>query len=202
MRFRTLAAALVCAALAVPAAAQAKGATAATIEGDGLDGGAITFRSETGGDPVAGTPLARLAEASGFYPAVFGQTPNPLLPGRPEGDLGPRYTVRYTMPGPDDQVDTLRQELYPYAAGGMVTYTPPGQRFFGSETTRGGWFRAYTDLKAMLVEAGLPASPGTGTSGGGAAVTWPAAGAVLLAGLLGGVLVLVARRRPGALAAR
>jgi hypothetical protein len=33
-------------------------------------------------------------------------------------------------------------------------------------------------------------------------VTWPAAGAVLLAGLLGGVLVLVARRRPGALAAR
>lgn len=202
MRGRKLAAALACAALALPAAAHGKGATEARIEGDGLKGGSIRLASDNGGDPTAGSTLARLAEAAGFYPAVFGQAPDPMEPGRPQGDLGPRYTVSYTMPGPDG-VSTLRQELYPYADGGALTYTPPGQRFFGTERTRGGWFRAYPDLKPMLVEAGLPATRPTGSPNSGLDVSWPTTGvAALLVGMLGAALLAVVRRRPGRLATR
>lgn len=203
MRGRNAAVVLACAALALPATALGKGAASAKIEGEGLRGGGIAFKSDGGGDPPAGSTLARLAEGTGFYPAVFGQTPNPMEPGRPKGDLGPKYVVSYVMPGPNGEVDTLRQELYPYASGGMVTYTPPGQQFFGTEKTRGGWFRAYADLKAMLVEAGLPTSPPNASPGSGIEISWPATGiTVLVVGLLGAAALFVARRRPGPLAAR
>ena len=204
MQIRKLFVALACAALTLPAAAHGKGATQATIEGDGLKGGAITFKSDSGeGDPPPGSKLARLAEETGFFPAVFGQSPSPIERGRPEGDLGPRYTVTYTMPGPNNELDELRQELYPYAEGGTVTYMPPGQPFFGSEKTRGGWFRADPDLKSLLVEAGLPASPPTGPTETRYDVSWSAAGiVVVLVGLLGAALIVVARWRPGPLTAR
>jgi hypothetical protein len=56
---------------------------------------------------------------------------------------------------------TLEQELYPYAAGGPVTFMRPGQAFWGDQRTVGGWYRGTPDLKAMLIKAGLPkAEPG------------------------------------------
>lgn len=203
MQVRKLVVALVCAALVLPAAAHGKGASEAKIEGDGLAGGSVTVTSDGGGDPSAGPRLGRLAEASGFYPGAFAQQPNPMEPSRPQGDLGPRYTVTYTMPGPNNELDELRQEIYPYADGGPVTYMPPKQEFFGNMRTRGGWFRGYADLKPLLAELGVPATPPSGSTGSRLLVSWPAAGVVAaLVAAVGAALVLLARRRPGPLAAR
>lgn len=203
MHARLLAAALACAALAFPAAALGKGASEAKVEGKGLKGGAITFASDSGnGDPPPGSLLARLADGTGFFPSVFGQTPNPMEPSRPKGDLGLRYTISWVMPGPDGE-HTIRQDIYPYAAGGPVTYTAPNQLLFEGMRTKGGWFRAYGDVKQLLVDAGLPATPPTGSPGSGFDISWPTTGiAVLLVGLLGTALVLTVRHRPGPLATR
>jgi hypothetical protein len=71
----------------------------------------------------------------------------------------------------------------------------PGQRFWGTQYTHGGWLRASPGLKSMLVEAGLPrTAPESrhGSSNGRAAV--------MLGGGLGfalavGALLLYRRRR-------
>ena len=142
--------------LAVPGGALAKGPSAATMDGPG--GGSITF----GGDEGSGL-LGQLTEQGGFFPSVFRQQPDPMLDARPKGDLGPKYTITYTVPGPNDEVWTLRQDVYPYAAPGPVTYMAPGQSVF-SETTRGGWFRGGPELKETLVSAGLPVSASTASA--------------------------------------
>ena len=75
---------------------------------------------------------------------------------RPQGALGPKYTVEYVMPGPNNELDTLTQELYPYAAPSPVSYVEPGQPFWTTEDTYGGWFVATAALKDLLVAVGLP----------------------------------------------
>jgi hypothetical protein len=89
-----------------------------------------------------------------------------MLPSRPKGDLGPKYTITYTVPGPNNELDKLRQDVYPYAPNGPVAYMAPGQKFFGTEQTRGGWFQAGPELKKTLVSAGLPARATGGSSDG------------------------------------
>ena len=62
--------------LAVPTAAQAKGATAATIDGGGpggLPGGPISLRGD--GEPGSPTDLGMLAQGTGLYATVFGGDP-------------------------------------------------------------------------------------------------------------------------------
>jgi hypothetical protein len=190
--------------LATPA--QAKGPVAATIDGPGTGGG-ISLGGN--GEPGSGAPLGNLSDQAGLFPAAFGQTPDPMLAERPKGDLGPRYTVTYRLPGPNGGESTIRQDLYPYARNGPVTYTAPGQRFFGTERTRGGWFQASPELKDTLVKAGLPAraggqpaaAPGPSSSGDdatGLADLWPAFGAALVLGLTALVSVLVRRRERAA----
>jgi hypothetical protein len=148
-------------ALVAPAAALAKGASEATIEGPGLDGVVIRGDGEDGG----ASTLGRLAELAGFFPAVFGQTPNPMIPGG-VSDLGPRYVVRYVMPGPSGE-SILRQDLYPYAKPFPVSYTPPGQPFWDGQRTLGGWYQSTPELKRALAEVGLPArAPSAGDAGG------------------------------------
>jgi hypothetical protein len=104
-----------------------------------------------------GSPLGDFTQQAGFFPAMFGQSPDPMLRLRPNGSLGPRYRVTYTVPGPENTTDTILQELYPYADVSPVTYMRAGQLFFGREHTRGGWLRASASLKALLVREGLPA---------------------------------------------
>lgn len=170
--------ALALAALAVPAVAAAKGPSEGSISGPGF-AKTVKVLYDGGG----GSPGDALTQASGFFPASFGQTPDPMLHGKPSGPLGPRYVVVWTVPsgGPAFRV---RQELYPYARGGGVSYTKPGQAIFGT-TTRGGWYRD-RGLKRSLVTLGLPVhapgrSDGTGwTLPGGLAAGALAAGAVLL----------------------
>jgi hypothetical protein len=140
---------LAVAALASPTAALAKGPDEATITGPGLDK-AITIT----GPEEEGSPMMAFAEAAGFFPAVFTQQPNPMLPGRPKGDLGPRYRIDYNVPGPDGESFSITQDLYPYAEPYAVTYTKDGQQIFGM-TTPGGWW-SDSSLKDQLVALGLP----------------------------------------------
>lgn len=190
--------------------AAAKGPTAARITGPGLAGPLVMSGVGESGD---GSPLAVLTMDGGFFPATFGESPDPMLPRRPPGDLGPRYAVVYTVPGPTDEA-FIRQALFPFAEGGPVLYTPPGQPFFGTERTRGGWFRASEELRAALVRAGLretavatAGEPATRSqpdgaasgSGGGGGPSRPELGAAALAAALAalGGTILLRRRRSG-----
>jgi hypothetical protein len=149
---------LALAALALPSTALSKGPSAASIDGPGGGGGGgdLTFT----GCCTPESPTMILAEQAGFFPAVFPQEPNAMLASRPKGELGPKYTITYTVPGPNNETWKIRQDLYPYATPAPVTYMAPGQTVFHIEGgTRGGWFQATPKLKETLVSAGLPARP-------------------------------------------
>jgi hypothetical protein len=181
----TLALAVMAAVLLLPAAALAKGPSAATVTGSGK-----TLRFAGNGE-WGQTPLGKLTQYAGFFPAVFGQQPDPMLKARPHGSLGPRFTIHYLVPGPAAATYRIAQDVYPYAKGGAVTYMKPGQSIFGNRTI-GGWYRD-SALKQTLVRQGLPARAATASSG---------ASLALFAGLgipgalvLAGAAVLVARRK-------
>ena len=154
-------------ALLIPATAGAKGPSEATITGPGLDS-PIKFSGVEGNYSQA---FGNLIGLGGFFPQTFGQSPDPLRRNRPSASLGPQYEVAYVVPGPT--TDTLRQELYPYASSGPITYMKPGQKFWGDQSTHGGWLRASAALKSMLVAEGLPrTAPGSrhGSSSGRTAI--------------------------------
>jgi hypothetical protein len=201
--------------LVIPTAAQAKGATAATIDGGGpggLPGGPITLRGD--GEPGSRTDLGMLAQGTGLYATVFGGDPGAVLKAAPTDRLGPRYTITWRFPDPAGGKDRkLRQRVWLYAAGGPVTFTPAGQAVLDT-TSIGGWYQGFDGLRAQLMELGLPnrkpLAPVTATPAGPApagpqpapATTQPAAWprvAAVVAGLL--VLVVAAgvplRRRLG-----
>ena len=185
------------AALTVVSGALGKGATQATINGPGLKKGGLILKSDRGGDPSSGSRLGQLAESAGFFPAVFNQAPDAMLKERPKGSLGPKYTVEYVMPGPDGTTSTIRQDLYPYAKPYALSYTKPGQLYFGRERTHGGWFMATSALRTTL---DLPLQPPAAGDGDGSGwLRWVAISITIAAGLaLIGALSLVAlRRRPG-----
>jgi len=179
-------------ALAVPATAAAKGPSGASIDGPGTGGGI-----NISGSMAPGSELGDLTTWSGFFPAVFRQTPDPMLDSRPEGDLGPKYTVTYTVPGPNGETWKIEQELYPYVKRGPITYMKPGQEIFETEGTRGGWYLAEIALKDLLVKAGLPATPPTQTSADDAAAVSVATVLLLsaMAALLLFATALFLRRR-------
>jgi hypothetical protein len=180
----------------LPAAALGKGASQAEIIGPGLaDPIVLAGEGQAGGER-----LVRIAEAAGFFAATFGQSPDPMLDTRPTGSLGPRYRITYLMPGPNNELDVIKQDLYPYAEPTPVSYTPPKQPFFGTEETRGGWYVASTSfLEDALVQAGLPKK--TPTGGNGSTIPWMVVGSLAAIGgvlLLGAVAIFVIRRRPQA----
>jgi hypothetical protein len=184
---------LAIATLALPTAALAKGPSQAKIDGPGL-GKAITIT----GTEEPGSPLMSFAEAAGFFPAAFGQEPDPMLPSRPKGALGPKFTIDYTVPGPEGDNFAIAQDLYPYAKPFALTYMKPGQEIFDM-TTRGGWWES-PELKQRLVEAGLPAKPGAPTSNSSSFVSGGrlgalAGGAALLIAI-GSVIFMRRRERP------
>jgi len=190
MRRPLLLAASLAAILVVPAAALAKGPSAAKISGPGL-GHAIAITGYGEGD--SSSPLGILVSEAGFFPQAFQQSPSSTTRARPAGRLGPRYSVTYTVPGPNGD-STLRQDLYPYAANGPASYMEPGQKFWDTQSTPGGWYRGTFALKDMLVKAGLPAkAPGPrSTRAHNVGVALGAGAGVVLAA---GLLVLYRRRR-------
>jgi hypothetical protein len=193
--------ALVALALALPAAALAKGPTDATITGPGL-----SEPLKLGGERALapGEPLEALMSRGGFFQVAWGGSPRRILDRSPTAGLGPKYEVVYVVPGPSGQTDLIRQDLYPYAEGGELTYTPPGQRFFGTRKTHGGWFRATAGLTEALVEAGLPTEAAVARSAapppadGGAPPGWPAALLAVVGLVVAATLLLRRRLRPAA----
>ena len=141
----------VLAALAMPAAALAKGPSEASLKGPGL-GKTVKF---TGSESDPYSSVMTLADAAGFFAAVFYEEPSPMLPGRPKGDLGPKYTIDYTVPGPEGGTFYIKQDAYPYAEPYGVTYMEPGQKVFDM-TTRGGWFTAPRLRETLNVPATAP----------------------------------------------
>lgn len=133
--------------IARPASAKADIAEA-NITGPGLGGGIQIEASETEGlwesgiDVVGGLDDTRAdsVEELGLSPA----------------DLGPRYLVTYRFYGDD----LIRQELFPYAKDGPVTYTPPGQEVTAgiSMQITAGWFQSSLGFLQYLVDQGLPES--------------------------------------------
>jgi hypothetical protein len=178
-------------ALGMPAAALAKGPSAASIDGPGTGGGI-----DVTGNLAPGSPLLELSERAGFFSAVFRQTPDPMRDSRPRGDLGPRYTITYTVPGPEGETFVLHQDVYPYATPSPVTYMEPGQKVFRIQT-RGGWFVADPRLKDQLVSAGLPriAPSGSSSSGGSSFFSNELLALLGAALLLAAVGALLVRRR-------
>jgi hypothetical protein len=177
------------AALVLPTAALAKGPDEAKITGPGLARAIVVS-----GPEEEGSPMMAFAEAAGFFPAAFGQQPNPMEPSRPKGDLGPRYTIEYNVPGGDGESWTLKQDLYPYAQPSAVTYTKPGQEIFDM-TTIGGWWSNAT-LKDQLVALGLPKTASTAEDASSAGFFSTSRLGLLVIVLLGlGGATLVMRRR-------
>ena len=150
----------------VPTAAQAKGATGATISGGGpggLPGGPITLKGD--GEPGSGTDLADLAQAAGVWALLFDDGPGGELASAPAtADRGPRYTITWIFPNGAGTEDKVRQSVWPYAAGGPLTFMASGQPVLDA-TTKGGWFQATDNLRQSLIALGLPSrQPLTATS--------------------------------------
>jgi hypothetical protein len=177
--------------LVLAPAALAKGPDYATLKGPGLDHPA-RFDGEEGGTTTA---LGRLATYAGFYQLAygFGQDPTGVLNGRPKGDLGPRYLIRYSVPGPSGRAAVV-SEVYPYAKP-AVAHMRRGQRFMDGMQTRGGWFQGGAALKQTLVSAGLPKTAPQASSG-----FWTGervASLVAIAFLLGALLLAASPWRRG-----
>jgi hypothetical protein len=183
---------LAIAALALPTTALGKGPSEAVISGPGGgDGGGPTFTGCC--EPTS--PAMTFSEQAGFFPAVFRQQPDPMRDSRPTGDLGPKYTITYTVPGPNNETWKIEQDLYPYATAGAVTYMKPGQTVFQIPGgTRGGWYQGGARLKETLVAAGLPARPAA-DSGNGTSIATHLFGAVAVALFLVAATAVFLRRR-------
>jgi hypothetical protein len=211
----------------VPTAAQAKGATGATISGGGpggLPGGPINLKGD--GEPGSGTNLADLAQAAGVWALLFEDGPGGELASAPAtANRGPRYTITWIFPNGAGTEDKVRQSVWPYAAGGPLTFLASGQPVLDA-TTKGGWFQAADNLRQSLIALGLPsrepltatspAAPAASAQAGSAPAqaasdqapaapdpapaVWPrvAAGLALLLAVAGGALVLRRRSSPGA----
>jgi uncharacterized protein (TIGR03382 family) len=176
--------------LLLPAVAAAKGPSAATITGPGLD---KPLKIDGYGEGDSSSPLGLLVTDGGFFAQVFEQTPSLTFKARPKGKLGPRYRVTYTVPGGNLGDSTLLQDLYPYAKSAPVTYMKPSQKFWDTNRTRGGWYRGTTWLKRALVSAGLPAKAPTQKSSSGP--TQVAIGAGFGVAVAAAALALLYRRR-------
>ena len=130
--------------LALPATALAKGPSRASIAGPGL----TTIRIS--GAEGSATPFWDLVRAAGWFEAAWGPSRLPKTPSH--GDLGPRYTITWTVPSSSK----LHQDVYPYAKPYPVTYMPSGQKIWGTPV-RGGWFVGGVKLSKALARVGVPA---------------------------------------------
>jgi hypothetical protein len=133
-------------ALALPATAAAKGPSRAAIAGPGI----TTIRIS--GAEGSSTPFWRLVEATGWFEAAWGGSRLPQLP--PDGELGPRFTITWTVPSSN----RLLQDVYPYAKPYPLTYMPRGQKIYGTPV-KGGWFAGGAKLENVLLRVGVPADP-------------------------------------------
>jgi hypothetical protein len=197
-------AALVLLAGAGPVAA--KGPSEGEISGSG-----ITKPIVLGTDPAdPQADGAMLGEELGFFAAAFQQEPNPMLADAPTDELGPKLTVTWTVPDGEGTPATVTQDLYLYAAGGPLTFTPQ-QSLWPGQDVLGGWFEAPDDVVATLADLGVPdraslerAEPTRDTEARAAAATGSNtdSGRPWLLPVVGGILAVVTIAVGGAWAGR
>jgi hypothetical protein len=139
--------------------AQAKGADQVTITGPGISKPIVVGGN---GEPGSAEGLGQLSDGSGLFVAMFGPSSSgamTLTSVPPTGPLGPKYELVYRVPGANPTPDMLKQDVYPLAAGGPVTFTAAGQAVLGTETT-GGWYRASATFRPLLASLGVPGLSG------------------------------------------
>jgi hypothetical protein len=197
MRARAFVGMALALALATAGPASAKGFIAeADISGPGLGGGV----GGGGGIRIEAPDADRMWEA-GIMESGKWDTLTAFRMNR--GELGPRYTVTYRFEfafgsGPKRYVAV--QDLYPYAEGGPVSYTPPGQQLGEefAEPLPSGWWQAGPEFRMFLVENGLPSTNPMASSAPAAArpesarETAPVTRSPVLAWLLVGLVGLAA----------
>jgi hypothetical protein len=72
-------------------------------------------------------------------------------------ELGPAYAGRFRMDWAPQFL--LFQTVYPYAPGGPLTYTPPGQtigRYQPPQPIHAGWYQGKPVLLRFLISFGFP----------------------------------------------
>jgi hypothetical protein len=138
----------------------AKGPSQGVITGPGL-AQPITLREP--GSATIGPDLANVVTQSGFFVGMWGGTDaHGRLTDRPAGNLGPRYTITYTMAFPDRPSSDIVQYVFPYAELRPVTFMPPNQEYWGNAQTEGAWFAGNVGLRKTLIRFGLPTTPPSG----------------------------------------
>jgi hypothetical protein len=179
--------------IAGPASAKASIAEA-NITGPGLGGGLRIEAPDTEGLWESGIDVAGgLDDTRADSVEELGRTP---------ADLGPRYLVTHRFVSDD----LIRQDLYPYAKGGPVTYTPPGQDLTAGVNMpiTAGWYQSSPGFFHYLVDHGLPERNPVARVATGEAVPGSAPGAqtapwagivVVLVGLAALSLAALAVRR-------
>jgi hypothetical protein len=100
--------------------------------------------------------LAHVVIQSGFFEGMWGG--EHLLTQRTREDLGPRYTITYTMSQGDGRSDSIVQYVFPYAEPLPITQIPAEQQYWDSNETVGGWYVARHRFRDTLIRLGLPAS--------------------------------------------
>ena len=125
------------------------------------------------------------------------------------GGLGPRYELTWFFRLPDERKDySVVQNLYPFASGGPLIETPPGQwapaYVFHDQQTPAFWDEVDPALLARLEKLGLPetalGSLGSARSHDPHADLVPWAFGASLVALLAGAAVISALRRRSAVA--
>lgn len=151
---------LLIAALVLPVAAAgpavAKGATAVTVSGPGIERTSLGFTRATD-DVDVGT----LSEATGVH-GIFGAGELVARPDLTTAELGPRYDLTWYQA----EGVMVESHVYPFAEGGAWAEVPAGQRLWG-EPVETGWWHGGTALREQLVSLGAwePAGSGGDTSG-------------------------------------
>lgn len=150
MRIPIICAAVV-ALLAFGQPADAKGPTELTITGVGLERPIVLGTSDDDAEVI-------LTSSRFFDVAMTGDADMIVTDRAPGRDLGPRLRLIWTIPwGDGDDTVLLRQDLYPYTAGGPVLFIAAGQSLYG-QSIASGWYRAEPGLVGALQRVGVPAA--------------------------------------------
>jgi hypothetical protein len=132
------------------APAFAKGPTAATVEGPGIDARHLVLPE---GDYAE---LGRLTEVTGFW-NVFSDHGLAAEPPVPETELGPAYTVRWQM-----GTSWLETYVYPFASTPAMRLPEAAAGAIGRN--RGGWTTGSPEVRSVFEKYGAAASAARSTA--------------------------------------
>jgi hypothetical protein len=143
-------------AVAQPALGKSLELAAVDVRGPGITGSVNLSREELGVVRSERSPVAlALVELSREHPLES-----------PTAELGPRYYLAYHLnlgAAPNLRSETVAVQLYPYAEGGPLAYTPGGQELWSGPASRSdyyrvpaGWYRYPSTLVDRMQSHGLP----------------------------------------------